>query len=164
MEYIYIGKIVNTHGIKGEVRILTDFKYKERALEIGKKIYIGKNKDVEEVASYRVHKQFSMITIKGIININDVLKYKGKSVFTTRDELNLSSSEFLGTDIIGFDVVVRGEVIGQVVHYIKDKYQDRIVVNKRGKEYLVPFVYDIIEDINLEKKIISISEIDGLFE
>ena len=164
MEYIYVGKIVNTHGIKGEIRIVTDFKYKERALSIGKKVYIGKDKTLEVVTGYRVHKNFSMITIKGIDNINDVLKYKGKSIFTTRDELNLGLNEYIDSDLVGMAVMVNGEQVGVVSNYLKDKYQDKIIVNKGENEYLVPFVCDIIELVDVERHFISIKDIKGLLE
>ena len=162
MEYIYVGDIVNTHGIKGEIRILSDFKYKEKALAVGKKVYIGKDKNVEVVTGYRVHKNFSMITLDGICDINDVLKYKGSRIFTTREELRLGSDEYLESDLIGFSVIVDGKNVGVVVDYVKNKYQDKIVVNKEGKEYLVPFVCDIIEDINLRRSCVFIKNIDGL--
>ena len=57
MEYLYLGKIVNTHGIKGEIRILSDFKYKSDVFKIGNNLYIGKNKIQEVINSYRVHKE-----------------------------------------------------------------------------------------------------------
>lgn len=164
MEYIYVGKIVNTHGIKGEIRILTDFKYKERALAVGKKVYIGKDYAEEEVNSYRVHKQFSMITMKNINNINDVLKYKGKNIYTTRDSLNLGDGEYLNDDLIGFVVLVNGEQVGKVINYREDKYQDKIVVNRDEKEYLVPFVCDIIECVDLKGRTISVKDIKGLLD
>ena len=164
MEYINIGRIVNTHGIKGEIRILSDFKYKDKIFKKGKNIYIGKNKDKEIINTYRFHKIFDMITIEGINNINEVLKYKGKNIFTTREDLNLSDNEYLETDIIGLDVLVDDKKVGKVTKYIKDKYQDKIVVNKNEKDYLVPFVCDIIENINLSEHTISIKEIKGLLE
>ena len=111
MEYIYIGKIVNTHGIKGEVRILSDFKYKQRILKIGKKIFVGKEKEEAIINSYRYHKIFDMITIKGINNINDVLKYKGKNIYTTREDLDLKEDEYLNVDLIGLSVEVDGKII-----------------------------------------------------
>ena len=58
MQYLYIGKIVNTHGIKGEIRILSKFKYKDKVLKKHFKIYIGKNKQEETINTYRKHKQF----------------------------------------------------------------------------------------------------------
>ncbi len=164
MEYINIGRIVNTHGIKGEVRILSDFKYKNKIFKEGKNIYIGKSKDQEVIKSYRYHKIFDMITMDGINNINDVLKYKGKYVYTTRDELDLDKFEYLDDDFVGLNVLVNGEQVGVVSHYLHDKYQDKIVVNKNEKEYLVPVVCDIIEDINLKKGTISIKDIKGLLD
>ena len=55
MEYLYIGKIVNTHGIRGEIRILSNFKYKDRVFKKDIPIYIGKEKDREVISSYRHH-------------------------------------------------------------------------------------------------------------
>ena len=69
MKYIIIGKIVNTHGIKGELRILSDFKYKDKIFKKGFPLYIGYTKEKE------------------IININEVLKYKGEYVFINKEEL-----------------------------------------------------------------------------
>ena len=164
MDYIYIGKIVNTHGIKGEIRIISNFKYKDRILKKGASIYIGKDKVKEKINSYRYHKIFDMITLEGITNINDVLKYKGKNIFTTRIDLNLLENEYLEEDLIGMTVLVEGKKVGKVKGYIKDKYQDKIIVNKNKKDYLIPFVYDIIKDINLKEKTISIEAIKGLLE
>ena len=164
MEYVYIGKIVNTHGIKGEVRIRSDFKYKNRIFLKGQVIYIGNDKVREVICSYRVHKEFDMITMDGITNINDVLKYKGKNVYVLRDDLMLGNGEFLDSDLIGFRVMVNGEFVGVVKDYIKDNYQDRIVVNKEGKEYMLPFVYDIIEDIRLKEQYVVVKYIKGLLD
>ena len=74
-EFIYIGKIVNTHGIKGEIRILSDFKYKDRVFLSNRRIYIGEERIEEIIDTYRRHKIFDMITLKGYNNINQVLKY-----------------------------------------------------------------------------------------
>ena len=164
MEYIYVGKIVNTHGIKGEVRVLTDFKFKDRALCIGNKVYIGKDKVGEVITSYRVHKNYSMVTFENICNINDVLKYKGKDIFVTRNELNLGSDEYLDSDLIGFAVLVNGEQVGIVSDFLHDKYQDKIVVNKDENEYLVPFVCDIISGVDVKKRVVCIKDIKGLLD
>lgn len=164
MEFLYIGKIVNTHGIKGEVRILSKFKYKSRVMCKHFKIYIGKSKNEEVISSYRPHKQFDMITMDGYTNINEVLKYKGKPVYIKRSDLVLESDEYLDEDLIGMDVLVSDRCYGKVIGIEKDKYQDKIVVNKEGKEYLVPYVCDIIKDINLEKKTITFEDIKGLFD
>ena len=73
---IYIGKIVNTHGIKGELRILSNFSSKNKVFIPQMPIYIDNQKEI--INSYRHHKMFDMITLKNYNNINEVLKYKGK--------------------------------------------------------------------------------------
>lgn len=164
MEYLYIGKIVNTHGIKGEVRILSNFKYKEKVLSKYFKIYIGKEKNKETIMSYRPHKQFCMITMEGYTNINEVLKYKGKPVYIKREDLKLEDGEYLDEDLIGLDVIMNDKVVGKVIRIEKDRYQDKIVVNKDEKEYLVPNVYGIIKSINLEQHCIILEDIKGLID
>ena len=114
MKYINIGKLVNTHGIKGEVRIISNFKYKDRVFIPGMKIYIGKDKICEEINSYRHHKIFEMITIKGYNDINQVLKYKGEYVFVNKDDIILNDFEYLDEDIIGLKVFVDDKYMGVV--------------------------------------------------
>lgn len=164
MEYLYIGKIVNTHGIKGELRLLSNFKYKEKVFVKYFNIYIGRDRKKEEILTYRHHKQFDMITLNGYNDINEVLKYKGSFVYIKREDLKLEQGEYLDEDLINFDVYVDDKKVGKVVDVRKDHYQDKIVVNKEEKEYLVPKVYGIIKNINLEKKIIVLENIKGLLE
>ena len=86
-QFVWIGKIVNTHGIKGEIRILSDFSQKEKVFQKNFPIYIGKKKEKEVITSYRHHKNFEMITMAGYTDINQVLKYKGLSVYVKREDL-----------------------------------------------------------------------------
>lgn len=164
MKYLCIGKIVNTHGIKGEVRILSNFKFKSKVFSKYSKIYIGKEKKEKVISSYRVHKQFDMITMEGITNINEVLQYKGSFVYINRDDLVLDDGEYLDEDLIGLDVFVGEELVGKVVRIDKGRYQDQIVVNKGGILYLVPYVCDIIKQINLEEGFMTLEDIKGLFD
>ena len=164
MKYLCIGKIVNTHGIKGEVRLLSNFKFKEKVFKKDFVIYIGKDKIKESINSYRTHKQFDMITIKNITNINDVLKYKGKKVYIEKSDLKLEPNEYLDEDLINFDIIINDKAIGKVTDIKKNTYQKQLIVNKEGKEYLVPLVYGIINSINLEDGTIVIEDIKGLLD
>ena len=87
MDLVYVGKIVNTHGIKGELRILSDFEKKELVFKVNNNIII----DDEEhtIRTYRKHKVFDMITIDDYDNINQVLCYVGKSVYVSRYSMKL---------------------------------------------------------------------------
>ena len=163
MKYVLIGKIVNTHGIKGEVRILSDFKYKDRVFKPGVKIYIGKNKICEEIVSYRHHKIFEMITMNGYNDINQVLKYKGDYVFVNRDDIILNPGEYLDEDIINLNVYNGNKLLG-IVKKIENHNGNKIlVIVNDEKRYLIPYNFDIILSINLNEKKINVVDIPGLF-
>ena len=76
MNYLYIGKLVNTHGIKGEVRILSNFRHKDKVFVKGFKFYVGKDKKEYVVETYRKHKNFDMVTVRMKI-LKDILKQLG---------------------------------------------------------------------------------------
>lgn len=163
MKYLCIGKIVNTHGIKGEVRILSNFKYKNKVFNKDFKVYIGREKYEEVINTYRPHKQFDMITIKGIANINEVLKYKGNLIYINREDLILDKNEYLDEDLINLKVIIDNKVVGKI-EKIEKGPQDRFVVNKNDNLYLVPYVYDIIKQINLKEGTITLENIKGLLD
>ena len=163
MKYVLIGKIVNTHGLKGEVRILSSFKYKDRVFKKGINIYIGKDKVNEVINSYRHHKIFEMITMNGYNDINQILKYKGEYVFVNKEDIVLNENEYLDEDIIGLSVYVDDKCLGKV-RRIDDHSGNLILVIKNDeKNYLVPYNFDIIENIDLEKKVMNVKNIVGLF-
>lgn len=163
MKYVLIGKIVNTHGLKGELRIISDFKYKKYVFKKDMKIYIGKNKTCEVINSYRYHKIYDMITLVGYNNIDEVLKYKGEYVFINKEDLTLGKNEYLDEDLIGLKVYVDEELKGTVKKIENYKNNSLLVVRNNDKDYLIPYNFDIIKEIDLKKKQIYINEIEGLF-
>lgn len=164
MRYILIGKIVNTHGIKGEIRLISNFKFKNKVFVKGMIIYIGDEKIKEVINTYRKHKQFDMITIVGYNNINDILKYKGLNVYIKESDLKLNDMEYLDEDLIGFKVIISGVVKGKIKQIEDYKTYKLIVVNNEENYFLIPYVSDIIENINFKEKSISLKkDLEGLF-
>ena len=163
MEYVLIGKIVNTHGIKGELRILSDFEYKERIFKKGFNLYIGKDKIKEEINSYRHHKDFEMVTFVGYNNINQVLKYLKENVYIIKEDLNLNTDEYLEKDLIGFDVIENNEVVGKVIAIEKTSPTNKIMeINYKGKRVLLPYHQDFILKLYLQNKKIEVKLIEGM--
>ncbi len=162
MKYVIIGKIVNTHGIKGEVRILSDFPYKSKIFKTGMKIYIGKSKEEKEITTYRPHKMFDMIKMNDLNNINDVLKYKGQYVFINKADLVLGDHEYLDEDLIGKDIIMNGKNIGKVKKIVRYSKNNLFLVNNTEKDFYIPYNFDIIENIDLENSQITIKELEGL--
>ena len=164
MKYVLIGKIVNTHGLKGEVRILSSFKYKDKVFKKGMNIYIGKDKVNECINSYRYHKIFDMITMNGYDNINQILKYKGEYVFVNKEDILLGDNEYLDEDIVGLKVYVDDRYLGVVRKIEKHSVNEILVIKNDEKNYLVPYNFDIILGIDLEKREMTVKNIVGLFD
>jgi len=164
MKYVLIGKIVNTHGLKGEVRILSSFKFKNKVFIPNMKIYIGKDKLEEKIVTYRHHKVFEMITMDGYTNIDEVLKYKGEYVFINKDDLTLDKNEYLDEDIIGLNVYTNDKIVGTIKKIENHNGNEILIVTNTNKNYLIPYNFDIILDVNLEKKEMRVKNIPGLFD
>lgn len=153
---IYIGKIVNTHGIKGEVKIKSNIKHKD--LVFKKNNIVRIDNDNLTINTYRVHKDFDMLTFKEIENINDVLKYKGKELYIEKNQID--ESILFDEDYIGLEVY-SDRYIGVVENIISNNKQDILVVKNEDKEYLIPLIDEFIKSV--DEKII-IEEIDGLID
>ena len=156
MKYIYIGKIVNTHALKGEVRIISDFEYKDKVFKIGNTFYLGQFKTPLEVETYRVHKQFDMVKFKGIDNINDVLKYKGDSVYINEEDLKLDDNEILSSELLNMEVISNDKLIGIISEYRCDNGNRVIRVNDK----FIPYNKDFITKIDKKDKKIYMHDIE----
>jgi len=164
MRYISIGKIVNTHGIKGELRLLSRFEYKEKVFVKGMKVYIGKDKKEEEIASYRPHKSFDMIMLKGYHNINQVLGYKGQYCYVDYEDLKLSGDECLAMDLIGLSAYSAGVLVGRVKR-IEEIGGDRrlLILEHDGKESMVPYIQEFVS-FNKRANVVNLTVPEGLIK
>lgn len=158
MKYIFIGRIVNTHALKGEVRIVSDFEFKDRIFKENTLLYIGENKDKEIIETYRKHKQFDMVKFKGIDYINDVLKYKGSKVYIDESILNLKDDEILISELINMDVYNDNKYVGKITEYRSDNGNNMLRVNNK----LIPYNKDFITKIDKENKSIYFHDM-GVF-
>ena len=163
MELIRIGKIVNTHGIKGELRILSKFPYKDKVFVKNMKVYIDKN-NVEVINTYRKHKNFDMVTFDGYNNINEVLKYKGKNVYINKEEIELKQNEYLDEQLISLDVIYKNMLMGAIGDIERYDKISLIKINGKDRYYLIPYNFNLIDNIDIKNNKIYIKDIDGLFD
>lgn len=156
MEYICIGKIVNTHALKGELRIISDFEYKDKIFKNNFKLYIGKNKEKEIIQTYRKHKNFDMVKFINKDDIDDVLKYKGQYVYILKKDLNLNKEEYLICELIDMKIVFKNKHIGIVKEIINNNGYRLL---NTGKFY-IPLNKEFIEKI--ENNIIYLKNVEEL--
>lgn len=161
MDYVYIGKIVNTHGIKGELRIKSNFELKDVIFKPGFTLYVGEGHVAEEIVTYRPHKEFDMVTFKGYDNINQVLNYLKMNVYVKRSDLDLSGEEYILDDLIGLNIQENGEMLGKVQEIVYNG--SNILLSVVGKScFYIPTNGNFIKKVNLEDGIIETDGAKGL--
>lgn len=141
---ISVGKYVNTHGIKGEIRILSDFSRKDLIFKPKFKLYINNKEFI--IKSYRKHKNYDMITFEGINSINDIEYLKGNNVYIKRDDIN----EFIDEDLYKYLISVNSKLY-KIKNILMNNFQ-KILVLENDK--MVPYVNDFILKKDDEKNII----------
>lgn len=165
-----VGKIVNTQGLRGEVRVIstTDFaeeRYKKRTeLAIFKD---GEFLTFVTVASHRRHKNFDLLTFEGMNRIEDVEKYKECLLKVAEEQLTeLEDDEFYYHEIIGLEIVTdEGEVLGEVTEILSPGSNDVWVVKQKGKkELLIPFIELVVYKVDKEEKKAYIHLLEGLID
>ncbi len=152
---VLVGKYVKTHGIKGEIKVRSNFLYKDRIFQTGKKVFL---KDQEfTIKGYRKHQEYDMLTFEGINDINQILSLKGNFLYANREDLGLKQEEYLDSDLIGLDLYQNNIFVGKVrdIAFIT-KNKKLLVINS----HYVPF--ELIKKVDLKNKRIDIEEVLGL--
>ncbi len=165
MEYLIIGKIIATHGIKGEVKIapLTDNLDRFEHLN---KLYIGENKLEVRYESSKIHKNHIILKFEEFNNINEVLKFKDLDLFISfEDRRELNDDEFFIFDLIGLKGYCNNQYIGELIDVIESLANDVYVFkSENGHEILVPAVKEFILDVDLKSGKILLNLIEGMIE
>lgn len=166
---ISVGKILNFHGIKGEVKVGYT-KGKEQLIESLEKVFVTKNGIQKEytVKSVRFHKQFALIKFEEINSINDVEEIKGFEIKIPKEqaESELTEDEFFVSDLIGAEVFnVDGEKIGEIKDVGTNGANEILeITDSNDQNHLVPFVKELVPVVDLNKHQIVVKDIEGLIE
>jgi len=160
IELIEAGKIVNTHGIHGELRIqpwadspdfLTGFEY----------LYI--NKMLVKVLAAKVHKGCVIATLEGVDNIDVAIRMKNKIVMVKKEDIQLEEGKFFVADLIGLKAVDAdtNEELGKIADVLPMPASNVYVI-KGKREILIPAVPEFIVETNLEQGYVRFNVIEGL--
>lgn len=136
-ELIIIGKTVSTFGIKGELKVISDFEYKTKAYQINKQILI--NNVWHTITGVRYHKNYVLLAIDNLSNINDILQYVGFNIYMSKQDLHLLANEYLYSDLIGASVIDEGDEIGKVIDVIKTNTHPLLKVSGT-KIFYIPLI------------------------
>lgn len=162
-----VGVIANTHGIRGEVKVFptTD---DPRRYDSLKEVLLdtGTEKIPLKVSNVRYFKNLVIVKFKGIDNINDIEKYKGKDLYVTRENaVPLEEGEYYIADIIGAEVYTDdGKEFGVLSDVLETGANLVFVVKHEGKEVLIPSIPDCVKELDTEAKKVVVHLLPGLLE
>ena len=165
-EYLEIGQIVNTFGVKGMVKV-NPFTDDITIFDKLKKVYICKKASMEEVEIEEVkyHKNMVLLKIKGINDMNQAEKCKGLYLKIHRkDAIKLPKDTYFIADLLGLEVYTdEGVLLGKVDDIYNTGSNDIYVVkDDLGKQILLPGTKEVLKEISLEKEKIVVHLIKGL--
>ncbi|PBB05849.1 MULTISPECIES: ribosome maturation factor RimM [Salimicrobium] len=169
-EYLNVGRIINTHGIKGEVKIkrITDF---EERFREGNTLYwssggIGEVTELT-VESHRIHKGFDLLKFRGYPTINEVEPLKnGMLMIHKGDTTPLGAEEYYFHEIIGCHVyTTAGHYVGEVKEIMTPGANDVWVIDRKEEgDALIPYIEDVVVQVDVSKKSIIIEPMEGLLD
>ena len=163
--YLECGKIINTHGIKGAVKVdpWCDSPYILAELE---RVFLEKNGNLKEyeIIHASVFKQFVILELDGIMTIEEAEKLKNQVIYLSRDDMELEEDEVFIADLIGLPVidVETGVEYGKLADVINAGASDIYVINTPGGEAMMPAVKEYVKEIDLQKGIF-VKPIEGMF-
>ncbi len=165
-QYLEAGKIVGTHGIKGEVRLQPWTDSPEDLLNI-KKLYLDAVGAQElTVQKSRVNGNIVLLKIKGIDSINDAELYRNKVVYLHRNAFKMEDGAYFIQDLIGCKVydVTNDNELGVLTDVSKTGANDVWHITNANGEYLIPVIEDVVKNVAPEQERIEILPLKGIFD
>ena len=164
-QFLEIGQIVNTHGLKGDVRVDPWCDGPEFICNF-KKLY-KKDGSAVEIERARVQKNVAVVKIKGVDSVEQADLLRRTVLYVNRDDVQLDEGVFFIQDILGCEVrdADSDALYGKVTDIIKtganDVYQ---VTDDDGKNYLVPVIGDVVIATDIDSGVITIRPLKGIFD
>lgn len=166
--YLQVGAITSTHGIRGEVKVFPTTDDPERFKKLKQVILdTGRERKELEIEGVKFFKQFVILKFKGIDNINDIEKYKGKNLFVSREHaVKLEKDEYFIADLIGMQVILEdGSLFGKLTDVLQTGANDVYCVETdQHGEVLLPAIGECIKNVDVEKGEMTVHILQGLLD
>ena len=167
-DLLQVGVITTTHGVRGEVKVFPTTDDPARFKKLKNVILdTGKEKIDLEVAGVKFFKNMVILKFKGIDDINDVEKYRKKSLYVTRENaVKLKKNEYFIADLIGLKVESdEGEDLGTLSDVLQTGANDVYVLSKEGEDdILLPAIKECVKEVDIENGTILVHLLSGLRE
>ena len=168
MEYLLVGTIVKTVGLKGEVRIYPSTHFRDSRFKVGNHVFLlDENGEKYKSLTIKKHNkigEMDQLIFEEISSIEEAQLFVRKDLFVEKDRSFLKKDTYFFDDLVGcktyFD---RGDFIGEVIKVEEyNSYATLRVQTEQKKTVLIPFVNAFIKEVDIDEKIIVVNFIEGL--
>jgi 16S rRNA processing protein RimM len=163
-----MGEVIRPHGLEGLLRIKSYAQSEESFLRPEVVfLQVGSAEPREyAITSVRPHKNVHLLKLRGVDSLEEAEKLSGARILIGKDSLNSERrDEYFWHELIGLEVFLSGgEYVGKIEHILPTGSNDIYVVQEGKKEVLIPAIYDVIQEIDLTKKRMIISDVEGLLD
>lgn len=156
LEYIEAGEIVNTHGVRGEVKVLCWLDAPEMLCEFDRCRIAGKDYEMESV---RVQKTCNLVKLSGVDTMEAAQKLRGKVLELYREDID--DEVIFAAELVGVEVYADGQCIG-TIREVLDYPGNAVYVVRGEHEYMIPAVKQFILSTDMEKNVMEVRLIEGM--
>lgn len=167
-DLILLGRIMGTHGVRGQLKVLP-YSGEADGVKASRTLFVGGTGDVWNaypVAAVSGHGKKLLVRLQRLDTIEQVQHLIGSEIYALRSELPpLEEGEYYWQDLMGMQVVTEdGEVLGPITDIFSTGSNDVYAVQGRDKEYLIPAIADVVVNVDLQHRIMTISPLEGLLD
>ena len=166
--FLLLGKVVRPHGLEGLLRIWSYAQSKKSFLNRGIVFLKPDSGEVREfeILSLKPHKNIYLLKLKGMDSVEEAEKYRGASILVSKGSLiREDDEEFFWYELIGLSVYLdTGEMIGKIKSILPTGSHDIYVVHKGKKEFYIPAIHEVVKEIDLKNKKMTVTAMEGMLE
>ncbi len=165
-KYLEIGKIVSTHGIKGEVRVQPWCDSSDFLCEF-ETLYFDEGKKSVDIKRARVQKNIVIMQLDGVDTVEEAQNLRNKILYIDRDDVELDEGTYFIQDLIGLVCIDAdgGGEIGKITDVLETGANDVYeITSAEGKKYLIPAIPDVVLETDLDGNTMTIRKMEGLFD
>jgi 16S rRNA processing protein RimM len=167
MDKLVIGKIINTRGLKGEIKIENHSSFTKQRYQVGNTIYLSNDEDnyiSKKITHFSINKGFVYLMLEGINTLEEANKYRDYFIYCDSFDLKESKDIYHFLTLKDMEVIFKGKVIGKVVDIENNTRQDLLRIDTGNKTFLIPFLKEFIVNIDKENKKIEVKDIEVFYE
>lgn len=166
LDFIEIGKIVGTHGIRGELRVNPWCDSPEFFKNFNTLYFDKQGKESAKISSVRPHGNIVLLKLDEVTTVEMASSLRGKTLYIKRSDAKLEEGRYFVQELIGCQVkdANKDKVYGTISDVSATGANDVWHIKNQGKEYLIPAIPDVVVSINIEDEVVEINPLRGLFD